>query len=71
MTGSGSALFGIFGEPKQLERASKLFPDKAVFPVSFVSRAQYRSAWRRALKLHVEGSQWPPRSLYARNPSER
>jgi 4-diphosphocytidyl-2-C-methyl-D-erythritol kinase len=71
MTGSGSAVFGIFGDAGQLERATKSFPDQAVFPISFVSRAQYRFAWRRALKLHVEGDQWPPRSRYARNQSAR
>jgi 4-diphosphocytidyl-2-C-methyl-D-erythritol kinase len=71
MSGSGSAIFGIFGKPAQLERAAKAFPDQKVIPMSFVSRAQYRSAWRRALKLHVEGTQWPPRSPYARSLSER
>jgi len=71
MTGSGSAIFGIFEKPAQLERAAKSFPDKTVFPISLVSRAQYRSAWRRALKLHVEGNLWPPRSPYARSQSER
>ena len=71
MTGSGSAIFGIFADAKQLERAQKLFLNQAVLPISFVSRAQYRSAWRRALKLHVEGTLWPPRSLYARSPSVR
>jgi 4-diphosphocytidyl-2-C-methyl-D-erythritol kinase len=71
MTGSGSAIFGIFAKPAQLERAAKSFPDQRVFPISFVSRAQYRSAWRRALKLHVEGNLWPPRSPYARSLSER
>jgi 4-diphosphocytidyl-2-C-methyl-D-erythritol kinase len=74
MTGSGSGIFGIFPDAKRLERARKLFLDerqeaKAVIPISFVSRTQYRSAWRRALKLHVEGTLWPPQSRYARNPS--
>jgi 4-diphosphocytidyl-2-C-methyl-D-erythritol kinase len=71
MTGSGSAIFGMFAEAKQLERARKSFPNEAVFPISFVSRAQYRSAWRRALKLHVEGTLWPPRSRYAPSQSAR
>jgi 4-diphosphocytidyl-2-C-methyl-D-erythritol kinase len=72
MTGSGSAIFGIFAEVEQVERARKSFPDSTVFPISFVSRAQYRSAWRRALHLHThvdpntnlraEGNPWPPRS---------
>jgi len=71
MTGSGSAVFGIFADPERLDRAKKSFPDQRVFPISFVSRAQYRSAWRRALHLHAEhhaeGTLWPPRSLYVRN----
>jgi 4-diphosphocytidyl-2-C-methyl-D-erythritol kinase len=71
MTGSGSAIFGIFRKAGQLERARKSFPDKVVIPISFLSRAQYRSAWRRALKLHVEGTLWPPQSPYARSPSVR
>jgi 4-diphosphocytidyl-2-C-methyl-D-erythritol kinase len=71
MTGSGSAIFGIFGEAGPLERAKRLFPNNAVFPILFINRAQYRSAWRRALRLHVEGTLWPPRSRYARSPSER
>jgi len=71
MTGSGSAIFGMFAEAKQLERARSLFPNQAVFPISFISRAQYRSAWRRALKLHVEGTLWPPRSRYAPSRSAR
>jgi 4-diphosphocytidyl-2-C-methyl-D-erythritol kinase len=71
MTGSGSAIFGIFARAGQLDRARKLFPDRAVFPISFLSRAQYRSAWRRALKLHVEGTLWPPRSPSAQSPSVR
>ena len=57
--------------PGQLERARKFFPDKDAIAISFLSRAQYRSAWRRALKLHVEGTLWPPQSKYARSPSGR
>ena len=67
MTGSGSAIFGIFADGEQLDRARKSFPSKTVFPISFLSRAQYRSAWRRALNLHAEGNLWPPQSPYARN----
>jgi 4-diphosphocytidyl-2-C-methyl-D-erythritol kinase len=71
MTGSGSAIFGVFAEAGRLERARKLFPEQMVFPISFLSRAQYRSAWRRALKLHVEGNLWPPRSPSVRDRSAR
>jgi 4-diphosphocytidyl-2-C-methyl-D-erythritol kinase len=66
MTGSGSAIYGLFAETSQVERAKKSFPRERVFPISFVSRAQYRSAWKRALHPHTQGNQWPPRSLYAR-----
>jgi 4-diphosphocytidyl-2-C-methyl-D-erythritol kinase len=71
MTGSGSAIFGVFEDVAKLERARKSFPDHAVFPISFLSRAQYRSAWRRALHPHAKGILWPPQSLYARNPYAR
>jgi 4-diphosphocytidyl-2-C-methyl-D-erythritol kinase len=74
MTGSGSAVFGMFPETRQLERAQKSFVNgrneyEVVCPISFLSRAQYRSAWRRALKLHVEGNLWPPRSPSVRDQS--
>jgi 4-diphosphocytidyl-2-C-methyl-D-erythritol kinase len=65
MTGSGSAIFGVFDDSASFERARSIFPRERVFSVSFLSRKQYRSAWNRALKQHTEGDQWPPRSLYA------
>jgi 4-diphosphocytidyl-2-C-methyl-D-erythritol kinase len=81
MSGSGSAIFGIFPDPKKLRRAEKFIadyfianhciPETRVLPISFLSRAQYRSAWRRALKHHTEGTLWPPQSRYARNQSAR
>ena len=71
MSGSGSTIFGIFSDQGKLERAAKQFPDGKVLPFALVSRARYRSAWRRALRLHVEGNLWPPQSRYARSPSGR
>jgi 4-diphosphocytidyl-2-C-methyl-D-erythritol kinase len=65
MTGSGSAVFGVFDDSASLERARQMFPRERVFSVSFLSRKQYRSAWTRALKPHSKGDQWPPQSLYA------
>jgi 4-diphosphocytidyl-2-C-methyl-D-erythritol kinase len=65
MTGSGSALFGVFEDSASLERARGMFHRDHAFSVSFLSRAQYRSAWTRALKPHSKGDQWPPQSLYA------
>src|SRR5207248_4457779 len=53
MTGSGSAIFGLFEDAEKRDRAIKSFPRERVFPISFVSRAQYRSAWMRALAPHV------------------
>jgi 4-diphosphocytidyl-2-C-methyl-D-erythritol kinase len=70
MTGSGSAVFGVFGDKARVKVAENSFPGERVFPISFVTRAKYRSAWRRALKPHLSektnNNQWPPRSLYAR-----
>ena len=66
MTGSGSALFGVFETAAQLDRAQASFPDEKVFRISFLSRAQYRSSWTRALKSHIKDHNiWPPRSEHA------
>jgi 4-diphosphocytidyl-2-C-methyl-D-erythritol kinase len=66
MTGSGSAIFGVFEDRDRLKRAQAAFTRENAFGISFLSRSQYRSVWRRTLKQHMEGDQWPPRSLYAR-----
>ena len=68
MSGSGSAVFGVFNDAVRLERAKKSFPEAKVFEISFVSRARYQAAWRHALKPHTDddSTSWPPRSLYAR-----
>jgi len=80
MTGSGSAIFGIFDNPGKLERArlewekrtvspgaaSGAQPER-VFSVSFVSRTRYQGAWRRALNHDRKGNDlWPPQSRHAR-----
>ncbi|MBV9081396.1 MAG: 4-(cytidine 5'-diphospho)-2-C-methyl-D-erythritol kinase [Acidobacteriaceae bacterium] len=56
MTGSGSALFGIFPSAEAAERAAADFPALMAFPVRFVSRRQYARAWRHALGSAAEGS---------------
>jgi 4-diphosphocytidyl-2-C-methyl-D-erythritol kinase len=69
MTGSGSAIFGIFDNPGKLERARLAWnrSGERAFPVSFVSRARYRAAWRRALDQDRKGNDlWPPQSRHAR-----
>jgi len=75
MTGSGSAIFGIFDNPGKLERARLGWDkqaaarelDERAFSVSFVSRARYQSAWRRALSQDKKGNDtWPPQCPPAR-----
>jgi len=65
MTGSGSSIFGVFHDRERLLSAQRAFKEQT-FEISFLSRSQYRSAWRRALKQHTKGDQWPPQSRYAR-----
>ncbi|HVN05905.1 MAG TPA: 4-(cytidine 5'-diphospho)-2-C-methyl-D-erythritol kinase [Bryobacteraceae bacterium] len=60
MTGSGSALFGLFGTQARLHRAQKSLSEENVFPISLVSRVRYRRLWRRALAAYTEGNLWPP-----------
>lgn len=66
MTGSGSALFGVFGSREERDRAAAGFRAETVFPVWGLSRNRYRSLWRRQLRAHITGNEWPPRSQYAR-----
>jgi 4-diphosphocytidyl-2-C-methyl-D-erythritol kinase len=67
MTGSGSALFGLFRTREEVARASRsITGDVEVFPISFVSRSQYRALWWRRLGRHLKEKQWPPPSRYVR-----
>jgi len=66
MTGSGSALFGLFRTRSEVSKAVEVLEDEQTFPISLVTRARYRSLWRRALKNHMDGTLWPPRSRYTR-----
>jgi 4-diphosphocytidyl-2-C-methyl-D-erythritol kinase len=79
MTGSGSALFGLFRDAKGISDAIAHLGGKIhgealggsspvetrVFRISLVNRARYRALWWRWLKEHCYGKVWPPRSLYA------
>jgi 4-diphosphocytidyl-2-C-methyl-D-erythritol kinase len=49
MTGSGSALFGIFPTVAAAKAAAANFPAGSAYPVRFVPRQQYGRIWRRAL----------------------
>ena len=65
MTGSGSALFGLFADRNGVARAIELLGEVQTFPISLVSRAQYRALWRRALKEHTTPGLWPLQSRYS------
>jgi 4-diphosphocytidyl-2-C-methyl-D-erythritol kinase len=65
MTGSGSALFGLFADRNGVSRAIELLGEGQTFPISLVSRAQYRALWRRALKEHTTPGLWPLQSRYS------
>lgn len=65
MTGSGSALFGLFRTRAEVTRALEAFGEEQVFRMTLVSRARYRSMWRRQLGAHLKDrSLWPPQSRY-------
>lgn len=49
MTGSGSALFGIFANTSEALAAASHFAVGSAFPVHFVDRRQYRRLWQKAL----------------------
>jgi 4-diphosphocytidyl-2-C-methyl-D-erythritol kinase len=64
MSGSGSSLFGLFTSREAAARARDSFAAEAVFAISLVSRVRYRRLWWRALRPHLDGELWPPRSRY-------
>jgi 4-diphosphocytidyl-2-C-methyl-D-erythritol kinase len=68
MTGSGSALFGLFADRAGVSRALESLGVRGggvrAFRISLVSRARYRSMWRLALQGHIKPNIWPPQSRY-------
>ena len=66
MSGSGSALFGLFSERDQLQRAIQSLRGERIFPITLVSRGKYRSEWWNRLGAHTKEKLWPPQSQYAR-----
>ena len=67
MTGSGSALFGLFESGSEASRAIDLLGDSSkTHRISLVSRERYRAMWWRALHGLIEARTWPPRSRDAR-----
>jgi 4-diphosphocytidyl-2-C-methyl-D-erythritol kinase len=65
MSGSGSAVFGLFPERDQLHRAIQSLREEQVFPIRLVSRRQYHAEWWRRLEAHTKENLWPPQSRYA------
>jgi 4-diphosphocytidyl-2-C-methyl-D-erythritol kinase len=70
MTGSGSALFGLFPNREVRDRAAGLFhrefASNRVYPFTMVSRGRYRALWWRQLAVSSESKTWPPQDRYAR-----
>lgn len=69
MTGSGSAVFGLFPNRAAAARGLELLKNRdpaALFQFSLLNRVRYQALWRRALQDHLNGITWPPRSRYSR-----
>jgi 4-diphosphocytidyl-2-C-methyl-D-erythritol kinase len=70
MTGSGSAVFGIFRSREDRERArmelqgDRVFQGYRVYPAALVSRKGYQRLWQRQLAGHPlpDRKLWPPPS---------
>jgi 4-diphosphocytidyl-2-C-methyl-D-erythritol kinase len=62
MSGSGSALFGLFADREGVSRACKSLGEDRAFRISLVSRVRYRGMWWRALGEHIKPKLWPPQS---------
>jgi len=69
MSGSGSALFGIFPSAELRDRAAQWFRKKfdkdKVHRVNTVSRSRYHALWRRQLEISSDSKIWPPQDRYA------
>lgn len=66
MTGSGSAVFGLFRTGDQAQHALERLKGERAFRISLINRTRYQSMWWRALERHIDHKLWPPRSRYAR-----
>ena len=72
MTGSGSALFGLFESKEQSAKAADVFSrwsetkDAGQHAISLIGRRRYRTVWWNQLKDHSSGRIWPPQSRYSR-----
>jgi len=69
MTGSGSAIFGVFGSRLERDRAEAELKGKyLVIPATLVTRGSYQRLWRRQLSQYIrmDKSLWPLQSRYAK-----
>jgi 4-diphosphocytidyl-2-C-methyl-D-erythritol kinase len=66
MTGSGSAIFGLFESDSRVAAAAQALAGERCFLFSFVGRQRYRSLWWRWLSHHIAHKAWPPPSRYSR-----
>jgi 4-diphosphocytidyl-2-C-methyl-D-erythritol kinase len=66
MSGSGSALFGIFGSRELRDSAvasiRRVIGNDKIYPVSMTGRHAYRVMWWRQLAGHIDDRTWPPQS---------
>ncbi|MCC7174709.1 MAG: 4-(cytidine 5'-diphospho)-2-C-methyl-D-erythritol kinase [Bryobacterales bacterium] len=60
LTGSGSALYGLFRTREEVQAALPHFRKERVHPFHFISRDSYRACWRRRLGPDVDRNIWPP-----------
>jgi 4-diphosphocytidyl-2-C-methyl-D-erythritol kinase len=56
MTGSGSAVFGVFDTPAKAMAARSSFGGSGASVVRFLGRRRYKTLWRRALGPHFDQS---------------
>jgi 4-diphosphocytidyl-2-C-methyl-D-erythritol kinase len=70
MTGSGSALFGLFPNRELRDRAAERFRNEflsyQVHPFAMVTRGRYQALWRRQLEVSPGNRTWPPQDRYAK-----
>ena len=62
LTGSGSAVYGLFPARDRLEAALPHFRRELAIPFTFISRDRYRASWRRSLRPYIDEETWPPQS---------
>jgi 4-diphosphocytidyl-2-C-methyl-D-erythritol kinase len=64
MSGSGSALYGLFRDRNAIFRAIESLGEETTFRISLVGRKRYRALWRRAMAEHTISTVWPLQSRY-------